>query len=692
MRPLLLPAALTAALLASPALAATTPLDGGSGPYGSIVFDVDPFGAWSGAFNATDPDDPTQTLALGGTVADNSIVLSFPALGRAIALREGRSYEGVMGTILAADPDVYDATTDVVTGDSRTTTWRLSTDAEDPLSAVAITLTQVASGTTLTQTYTITNEGAEDLDILFTQATDADMVGGGANTGRYDVRWPGAAATWPSSVSILDSTGRIGMTIGMASDGVFDGYRTLGANAPGWESYRLLYLGLAGTYLGPDQLNGLFRFDPATGQNSGRGRDFSDEVDDDPDGDHVSNRVGDVVMDLQHSTTLVAGGTFTGTVTTTLFSGGPFFAADPCPPSVVALGAAVSSVFDAVPGFGATSYSGGGELGLPPGVVVTQGGVGGYAGEVGQFDFTVTASDEHGNGATVTCSLSVTPMCPPGTTADIGLVGAGASQLNALICGDYTGGKDVEGALAVMGDLTMEGFSVGLGIEAPGGDDHAQDAGEPVAVLSVGGTFTGTDGEIYGDGSYGADAVTSGVTMMEGGALAQGDLLNPGGRCTLVGDTARFLATAYESTSSVAELHWWDGNIVLTGTEPDENVFFIDASDPVFAPPSTAITIDVPAGSRVLVNVSGETVAFGNGEFWLADGVSPGDVLFNFYEATSIAIAQFPFRGSILAPFAAVAYSNGQIFGTLVAGSLDGDVELHLAPFSGTFAVDCPNR
>jgi hypothetical protein len=69
-------------------------------------------------------------------------------------------------------------------------------------------------------------------------------------------------------------------------------------------------------------------------------------------------------------------------------------------------------------------------------------------------------------------------------------------------------------------------------------------------------------------------------------------------------------------------------------------------------------------------------------------GIGAESVLYNFAEAELIDITAMPFAGTLFAPSAHVAFSNGNLDGHLVARSVSGDVELHHVPFAGVLAVE----
>ena len=84
-----------------------------------------------------------------------------------------------------------------------------------------------------------------------------------------------------------------------------------------------------------------------------------------------------------------------------------------------------------------------------------------------------------------------------------------------------------------------------------------------------------------------------------------------------------------------------------------------------------------------MINISGVTDNF---RYFGIDvtGTDRQHVLYNFYDATSLTIAGISVQGSILAPLADVNFSNGNIEGTLIAGSLAGSGESHDFMFRGS--------
>jgi choice-of-anchor A domain-containing protein len=105
--------------------------------------------------------------------------------------------------------------------------------------------------------------------------------------------------------------------------------------------------------------------------------------------------------------------------------------------------------------------------------------------------------------------------------------------------------------------------------------------------------------------------------------------------------------------------------LTLAGTDPTRNVFTIAAED---LETVRQVAINVPAGSTTLINVTG-TSGYTNALSSVSlTGATPATVLWNFPLATSVtSTVGFEWKGSILAPNAAVSLSNGQLSGSLAA-------------------------
>ena len=94
------------------------------------------------------------------------------------------------------------------------------------------------------------------------------------------------------------------------------------------------------------------------------------------------------------------------------------------------------------------------------------------------------------------------------------------------------------------------------------------------------------------------------------------------------------------------------------------------------------LTIKAPAGSTVVINVDGATNKMTNFGTTIT-GTTRQRVLYNFSEARTLSISSVAVQGTVLAPFAAVTFSNGSIDGTLIGASINGSGQSHLSLFQG---------
>ncbi len=239
-----------------------------------------------------------------------------------------------------------------------------------------------------------------------------------------------------------------------------------------------------------------------------------------------------------------------------------------------------------------------------------------------------------------------------------------ATGYNVFSCEDWYGGHHVEGYTAIANRVYFNSFSLGSGV--PGGD-----------VLVVGDNLALAHGTIHGNAiNDGLQIDLGGVTFANGGSWQSGVPIDFADACAELEDTSTELA-GFSVNGNTVVYPW--GVITMVGTAADTNVFEIDGNDILGA---NTLIISAPAGSSVLVNVTGGYTRFQNmGMVTL--GIGREDVLFNFPEASFIVLKWVQFEGSILAPFATVQASWGNFMGTMAAGDLRGCHEYHNFPFGG---------
>jgi len=246
-----------------------------------------------------------------------------------------------------------------------------------------------------------------------------------------------------------------------------------------------------------------------------------------------------------------------------------------------------------------------------------------------------------------------------------------AANYNVFVLGDYTAGStDVQGRLAVGGNATFNGFGAGT-------TSQTSFTGQDSVV--VGGKLTAANGQVHsGNVVAGSLALSSNFSVPAPGTVRTGSVA--GGIATeglrLKNISSTLAATTATGTTTVQS---W-GGLSFSGTNSDVNYFSLAGSDLARA---NSFVVDVPTGSIAIFNISGIADQMKNFGFSLT-GATASTVLLNFYEATSLAISGIGVKGTVLAPNAAVDFANGNIDGTLIAGSLSGGGESHYVPFAGT--------
>jgi choice-of-anchor A domain-containing protein len=234
---------------------------------------------------------------------------------------------------------------------------------------------------------------------------------------------------------------------------------------------------------------------------------------------------------------------------------------------------------------------------------------------------------------------------------------------------------DVGGRLAAGGNVDLADVSVGANL--PGRDGPALVAGD--GLFFVGGRVR------YGDVIYGNWAEILGVEIPDGLALPGAPIDFAAERAALVALSQSLADRPANGTTTVTPR----GGLRLVGLDPTLNVFELDAAELLTA---TSLVIRAPAGSTVLVDVTGARVVAASLPMAL-ENVGSESVLFNFAEAGDVVVEQLTFRGSVLAPSAALGFVEAVVEGTVIGDSLKLDGQLDSAPFAGCLppAEPAPN-
>ena len=123
---------------------------------------------------------------------------------------------------------------------------------------------------------------------------------------------------------------------------------------------------------------------------------------------------------------------------------------------------------------------------------------------------------------------------------------------------------------------------------------------------------------------------------------------------------------------------------------PQTLVFSSPLDEAVFDIPSwelaraSVLRLSGSSSARFIINVRGPSASITEKAVTLAGGLRPGQIIFNFPEATSLKIsasgnAKFGIPATILAPYADVDFTNGLVTGGVYVGNLRGNGQVNAA-------------
>lgn len=225
-----------------------------------------------------------------------------------------------------------------------------------------------------------------------------------------------------------------------------------------------------------------------------------------------------------------------------------------------------------------------------------------------------------------------------------------AGQYNAFIFHDLDAiGGDTEGRLAVGRNATMASYSVGF---------HSPDSGGTLDHLVVGNDLNAIGHwQVFGGNTkYGGSLISAPSTQPPNTILPG----NPVDFLLVQTEMQNLASNLSTLSANGASLYQWS-TLHLTGTDPVLNV--IDVNPLEWAAASDR-QITAPAGSTLILNIAGSVNSMSGG--LALHGISRENVLYNFYESTTINSSSIAVLGSVLAPYATLNLSAGAIEGNAV--------------------------
>lgn len=255
------------------------------------------------------------------------------------------------------------------------------------------------------------------------------------------------------------------------------------------------------------------------------------------------------------------------------------------------------------------------------------------------------------------------------TTSDL------ITGVNAFTLGNFSTGHDVEGPAIVGGNLSGNGTFMNLGV--PMGVSLAG-FGSVNVFGSAGTSSFNANGLAVKVGAANAGSSFSGASSVTYGASFPSTQNDLWGQVTALSSGLSGLAATSTALPAAGS-----NNAVISAVPATvggfANVAVIDITASLLGSyPSLSVALN--GATTVIINVSGNYAAQPN---WQNGAAWRNSVIWNFENATSVALGATGIQGTVLAPLANV--SNGTpIDGGLFAASYTGNGELHYKPFSGS--------
>ena len=260
-----------------------------------------------------------------------------------------------------------------------------------------------------------------------------------------------------------------------------------------------------------------------------------------------------------------------------------------------------------------------------------------------------------------------------------------AEGYNAFIFGDFSSTSDCQGRLAVGGNATLDGYAVG--------HELTEDTSGTTDTLVVGGNLTATNGVNVKNGNVkvGGTLNENYTLTVDNGTVSENTTaIDFGAAYTYLSNLSTQLASLTANGDS-RYVVYDAGQLFLSGDGVSDLVIF-DIDGLLFNSLNTFQISDVADGATVIINVSGSTISMpGFDMATFKTLIDNGcNILFNFYEAETLALTNIGFNGSILAVDAAITTTRGQFEGSVIAASYSGSGEFHNTLFESSATVPVP--
>ncbi len=224
--------------------------------------------------------------------------------------------------------------------------------------------------------------------------------------------------------------------------------------------------------------------------------------------------------------------------------------------------------------------------------------------------------------------------------------------------------SDTEGKVAVGGYADLKNYSVG--------DKLAANSG---AVLVVGGHLHFLTGRVYNGKAIYGNYITSTTAFSADDSIYQNSgVVDFSTAKIYLEDLSQQLSLISDNGAQTLEY----GELALTGTDSKLNTFTVDGSK---LSKINNFTINAPANSTVLVNITGDVTSWSGG--FSVTGTTRENVMLNFTNCAYLKFSNIEINASILAPKTRIYFPNGLVTGQVIAKCLFGSGQINYVTFNG---------